>query len=61
MDCLMNTKANAVYYILDKRDEIQYKVREAMDLGNEEAAKVLRLAAESLSACVRYLVDVPVV
>ena len=53
-------KDRAITFIMDKRDEVKYKMRWYADMEDKEAAQSLRLAAESLDACVRYLVGVPV-
>jgi hypothetical protein len=56
---LIKTKDDAVMYLLDKRDSIRHMATQANDLKNKEGAKILRLAEESLSAAIRYVIDVP--
>ena len=46
-------------YLINMRDDIVYAAQECADMHNEEGAKILRLAAESLTSITRYVVGVP--
>ena len=59
MDSLFRTKDDVITFLFDKRDAIAQASRTAMDMQNEEGAKMLRAASEALTAIVRYVVDVP--
>lgn len=59
MNNLLYSRDDAISYLFEKRDAIQYKAQEAETLENDEGAKILRLAAEQLTAAIRFVVDVP--
>lgn len=56
---LFRTRDDVMAFLFDKRDAITQASRTAMDMQNEEGAKILRAASEALTAIVRYVVDVP--
>lgn len=55
MDNLLKTEKDVWHYLCRIRGEIAYKASEAMDLNNPEGAKLMQIAVDSISACMKAL------
>lgn len=52
---LLKTQKNTWHYLCEKRGEILYKAQEAEELGNLQGAILMRIAADSIQACMKAL------
>ena len=52
---LLKTENNVWHYLSEKRGELIYRAQEAEDLKNIEGAKLIRIAAESIHACMNAI------
>jgi hypothetical protein len=59
MNSSISTKDDVIVYLINMRDNIVFTAQECMDMRNEDGAKILRLAAESLTSITRYIVNLP--